>query len=253
MDAAATFAIASDGYAAGRPYYPPALFEWIARQCARHEAAWDCATGTGQAAIGLSPWFTHVEATDISAEQVGHGAPAPNVRYSVQPAEATQFPDASFDLVTVAQALHWFDYPRFWREMRRVARPGAFFCAFGYSWWNRTAELEALHGDYLDPLLELLEPHWADNNRVLWRGYRSGEIAFPFERVEAPPFNIELDWTVERIVAFTQTWSAWKRAMEDPDKAASIRRLEATAAERFAGRGAMRITFPIPIAAGRTA
>ena len=252
-DAAATFATASAGYAADRPLYPAALFEWIAGQCERREAAWDCGTGTGQAALGLSPWFARVEATDIAAGQVGQGFAAPNVRYSAQPAERTDYADGAFDAVTVAQALHWFDFGSFWSEVRRVARRGGFFCAFGYSWWQRTPELEPLHARCLDPLLALLEPYWASNNGILWRGYRSAEIAFPFERIEAPPFAIELDWTAERILAFVRTWSAWKRAMADPAKAEAIRRIEDEALARFGGAGPYRIVFPIPIAAGRVA
>lgn len=250
MEAAATFATESAGYAADRPRYPPALFEWIAAQCPGRDAAWDCGTGTGQAALGLSPWFRRVEATDIAAEQIGHGFTASNIRYSAQPAEHTDFPDRSFDAVTVAQALHWFDFARFWPEVARVAQPGGFFCAFGYSWWERRPELEALHALWLDPLLALLEPHWAPNNAILWRGYRGEDIAFPFARVEAPAFAIELEWTVERIIAFVRTWSAWKRAARDPLRREAIRRLEDEALARFAGPP-FRIVFPLPIAAGR--
>ena len=100
-------------------------------------------------------------------------------------------------------------------------------------------------------MLDLLEPHWAPNNGMLWRGYRSEEIAFPFVRVHAPPFTIEVDWTVERIVAFVRTWSAWKRAMEEGSRAESIPCLERHALEQFAGAGTMRLSFPIPVAAGR--
>ncbi len=80
------FAQSSKHYAAARPRYPDALFEWIAATCYARDAAWDCATGNGQAALGLAPFFRRFEATDISAEQVAEGFPASNVRYSAQPA-----------------------------------------------------------------------------------------------------------------------------------------------------------------------
>jgi len=110
----------ADLYAHARPTYPDALFAFIAGEAPARERAWDCATGNGQAALGLSHHFAHVEATDASAEQVGKALVAPGVRYSVQLAEKTDFADASFDAVCVAQALHWFDPERFYAEARRV-------------------------------------------------------------------------------------------------------------------------------------
>ena len=129
-----TFAEGSDVYALARPFYPAELFEWIAEQSPALDSVWDCATGNGQAALGLAAHFAAVEASDIAASQIGHGLASPSIRYSAQPAEATGFAEASFDAVTVAQALHWFDLPRFWAEVRRVAKPGAFFCAWGMPW-----------------------------------------------------------------------------------------------------------------------
>ena len=118
------FSEKSDLYAAARPTYPGILFRSIAGQSPGRERAWDCATGNGQAAVGLARHFAHVEATDASAEQIANAIAAPNVRYSVQPAESTSFAAASFDAITVAQARHWFDLDRFHAEVRRVLRPG---------------------------------------------------------------------------------------------------------------------------------
>ena len=247
MDARNSFSIASDFYARDRPHYPAELFAWIAESCRAHRAAWDCATGNGQAAVALAQYFDLVEATDISEEQIGRGFEAPNVVYSAQAAERTNFGNERFDLIAVAQALHWFDHDRFWPEVRRLARPGAFFCAWGYSWFEGDAEL---HRSFVDPMLELLEPVWAPENRLLWRGYRSEEIGFPFERVEPPRLSIRVQWDIARIVRFIRTWSAHKRALADPETAASIMRLESDALERFAGRGAMTLDMPLAVAAG---
>lgn len=204
-----TFASGSDRYAAARPLYPEALFDWIAVTAPVRGIAWDCATGNGQAAIGLASRFSQVEATDISEEQIGHGFAAGNVRYSAQPAEQTRFGDRSFDAVTVGQALHWFDHDRFWPELRRVARPGALFCAFGYAWFRGSEEVEQA---LLAPAARLVEPYWAANNRLLWDGYPQAELGFPFERLAAPDFRIELNWPLRDIVAYVRTWSAYKRA-----------------------------------------
>jgi SAM-dependent methyltransferase len=247
VDAPETFAVDSGGYARNRPLYPRDLFAWIASACSARRTAWDCATGNGQAAIGLAGDFERVEASDVSPEQIRHGFAAPNIVYSVQPAERTGFPDAAFDLVAVAQALHWFDFELFWPEVRRVARPGAFFCAWGYGELDCEAALRAA---FVDPLMALLEPYWAPNNRLLWDGYPSRDISFPFARVAAPAFAIEARWDISAVIGNVRTWSAYKRALADAAAAAAIARLEAAAQARFAGRGPMALAMPLAIAAG---
>ena len=151
-----------------------------------------------------------MEATDISEAQVAEGFAAPNIRYSVQPAEHTNFPDRSFDFVCVAQALHWFDFDDFWPEVRRVARPGALFCAWGYAWFRGS---EVVKERLFDPVLRLVEPYWASNNRILWNGYTDADLKCPFERLEAPDLRISVRWSVDQIIAYVRTWSAFKNAV----------------------------------------
>src|SRR5690606_31583471 len=112
------------GYAQARPTYPEALFDWLAAQCAQRELAWDAGCGNGQAAIALARHFARVIATEPSAEQVAQAPAHPRVEYRVEPAESPSLADASADLVTVAQAMHWFDLDRFHVGVRRVLRPG---------------------------------------------------------------------------------------------------------------------------------
>ena len=115
-----------------------ALFDWLASQCDRRDQAWDCATGTGQAATGIAPHFRHVYATDSSAGQIVRAEPASNITYAVAPAESCGLSDCSVDLITVAQALHWFDRDRFFAEVQRIARPRALLAVYGYSWFYLT-------------------------------------------------------------------------------------------------------------------
>src|SRR5205085_8056471 len=117
-----------------RPTYPDELFRLLAGWAPAVDRVWDCATGNGQAAIGLARHFRQVEATDASAEQIANAVPTDRVTYSVQPAERTSFPDASFDAVSVAQALHWFDFDRFNAEVRRVLRPRGVILVTSYGW-----------------------------------------------------------------------------------------------------------------------
>jgi SAM-dependent methyltransferase len=244
-----TFAVASDAYALARPLYPAALFEWIAEQSPARGAVWDCATGNGQAAVGLAAHYGRVEATDISLEQVGHGIARPNIRYSAQAAEATTFADAQFDAVTVAQALHWFDLQRFWSEVRRVARPGALFCAWGYAWFRYGEEVEAA---LTGPVMALVAPFWAANNRILWEGYREEVIRFPFPRIAAPCFTLELDTTGAGIVAYVRTWSAFKRAAASaPALAEALEEALASGLETIGAETRVRARTPLALVAGR--
>jgi SAM-dependent methyltransferase len=116
----------------------------------------------------------------------------------------------------VAQALHWFDFDLFWPEVRRVARPGALFCAWGYAWFRGA---EPVDEAIFDPVARLVEPYWASNNRILWHGYEDADVRCPFERLHVPDLRITANWSVERISAYVRTWSAFKRAAADGHEA----------------------------------
>src|SRR3954467_4332669 len=113
MSNAELFTTVAREYANFRPGYPPELFAWLARMAPHHDAVWDCGCGSGQASTALAEHFALVHATDVAAEQIAAAKPHPRVRYSVAPAEHSRLPAAAVDLVTVAQALHWFDVEAF--------------------------------------------------------------------------------------------------------------------------------------------
>lgn len=204
------FSEKSDAYAQSRPTYPDALFEFIAQAAPARERVWDCATGNGQGAIGLARHFKSVEATDASEQQIANAIAAPGVRYSVQPAEATDFAPQSFDAVCVAQALHWFDLDRFYAEVRRVLKPGAVIAAWGYGWTQISPEIDRTVERHL---LAKIKPYWPQQNALLIAGYRT--IAFPFEPIEAPPMRIEMRYTIEQFLAYAQTWTATRHYIAD--------------------------------------
>ena len=119
------FSVQSSDYTKFRPHYPRALFEYLAALPAARRRAWDCGTGNGQAACDLAEFVDEVVATDPSQNQISHATPHAKVKYQVAPAEHCPLADQSVDLVTVAQALHWFDLERFYAEVRRVGRAGS--------------------------------------------------------------------------------------------------------------------------------
>ena len=139
----------ADLYASSRPMYPQELFDFMAALVESHEEAWDCATGNGQAAIGLAKYFSKVEATDISKEQIANAFYSENINYSLQPGESTNFQENQFDLVNVAQALHWFDYETFWDEVHRVLKPDGAFVASSYVWPHVNEDIDQILEEHI--------------------------------------------------------------------------------------------------------
>jgi ubiquinone/menaquinone biosynthesis C-methylase UbiE len=207
MNNAQTFSKASDQYAKHRPQYPEELFSYLSEICARHDSAWDCATGNGQAAVSCAKYFSHVEATDISAEQIEHGIPHPKVHYSICPAEHTPFADQSFDLITVATAVHWFDPEQFHREVERVLKPGGVLAVWTYGYFQIEPEIDqVIRRELLDPI----DPFWASANRQVLNGYR--DLLLPLDEIrDLPAFVLKIEWDLGQLLAYARTWSAVKR------------------------------------------
>jgi len=200
--AAPDFSPLAATYARTRPTYPAALYEWLAGLAGRHELAWDCATGNGQAALGLAPHFAHVVATDKSAGQLSHAPRHSRVEYRVASAERSDLAAASADLVTVAAALHWLDFESFFAEVQRVLHPGGVLAA----WTYHTAICEppfdrAFHRLYWD----VLRPFFDDRVRYVDDKYAG--IDMPGEPIAAPPFTVTVDWTLEGALDYVRTWS----------------------------------------------
>lgn len=200
------FSHASDDYRRWRPLYPPAMFAWLASLAPGREAAWDCATGNGQAAGGLAAHFARVVATDASAAQVAEAEPFANVEYRVAPAEASGLPDSSVQMVTVAQALHWFDVDRFHAEVRRVLVPGGIVAEWGYG----LALIDDGIGAVVRHFSEVtIGAHWPPERALVEEGYAT--LPFPFERIDAPPFAMTARWDLPRFLAYLGTWSGLAR------------------------------------------
>ena len=170
------FSRVSSAYAAFRPRYPEVLFERVAALASGHASAWDCGTGSGQAALDLARYFEQVWGTDASAAQLAAALPHPRVHYRVARAEESGLLPGSVDLVTVAQALHWFDRPRFYDEVRRVVRPGGVLVAWCYDLMDIEPAIDAhIHEFYT----RTVGPYWPPERSLVEARYET--IEFPFE------------------------------------------------------------------------
>lgn len=207
MSNAELFSSVARAYANFRPGYPPELFGWLARVSPSRESVWDCGCGSGQASVPLAEHFDEVHATDVAPEQIAAAKPHPRVRYSVTPAEHSGLPDQSMDLVTAAQALHWFDVTAFFAEATRVARPGALLAVWNYP-RPRFVDAE-LDRRFLTFYSQVVGPYWPPERRHVEEGYKS--LPFPFEEIETPAFGFELEWGLDQLAGYASSWSATAR------------------------------------------
>lgn len=241
------FSEGSDKYAHFRPSYPLELYEFLYSQIEHFEHAWDVGTGSGQVATALSMRFKNVVATDISAPQIANAERRPNIRYIVCRAEQTPFPEASFDLITAAMALHWFDPQPFYREARRTAKPGALIAVWGYDLLEigpYTDELiTAYHRDVLGPYWDY-ERHYVDDRYL--------HIPFPFEEIPNPGFTMRMEWTLTQLTGYLDTWSAlrnYRRETGQDPLPDLIARIE----EHWPAGQVHQVRFPVFLRVGRIA
>ncbi|MEO7430585.1 MAG: class I SAM-dependent methyltransferase [Dokdonella sp.] len=197
-------------YHEARPGYPAALFDWLAGIAPSRDLAWDAGCGNGQASVALAERFVHVFATDPSATQIANAEPCANVDYRVEPAEQCSLASASADLVTVAQALHWFDHARFYAEVARVLKPGGVVAAWTYA----DCRVDAAIDPVKDRLyVDLTGSYWPPERRHVESGYRT--LDFPFDEQPAPSFEMTARWTLAQFLAYLRSWSATQRYLAD--------------------------------------
>jgi hypothetical protein len=190
-------------YALYRPRYPKALYDFLLSHTSGREQAWDCGAGNGQVAVQLASQFNHVWATDISENQLKQARALPNITYLQTRAEHTPFPQNTFDLITIAQAIHWFDFEQFYQEVYRTAKPSCTIAAWGYG---------LLHiNSTLDPIIEAfyseqIGRYWDSERKYIDEAYET--IPFPFAEIKPPAFSIEVSWTLAELAGYFNTWSS---------------------------------------------
>jgi len=198
----------ASAYAKYRPTYPEELFAFLAAQSPHHHRAWDCATGNGQAARSLVDYFAEVVATDASAKQLEHAAAHPKIKYLVAPAESCpEIAANSIDLITVASAIHWFNFEKFYDEVRRVLRPGGVIAAWVFRETDEHREFDQVLRKFQK---EILGPYWPEETQK-WIMTEYKTLPFPFTEIKSPEFRVNVEWTAEDALGYLATWSATPR------------------------------------------
>jgi len=196
-------------YARYRPHYPPDLFEYLASVVPGHELAWDCGTGNGQSALGLTPFFDRVIATDPSEEQIRNAFQHKKITYRVAVAENPGIEPRSVDLVTVSQALHWFDYETFYDRVKQALKPEGVLAVWCYTLTRVVPEVDSITHQFY---YEIVGPYWPERAKLVEDGYAS--LPFPFREFTPPQFSIQLDWSRDDMMGYLRSWSPTRIFME---------------------------------------
>ena len=233
-------------YAAYRPRYPESLFEFVAGLTRQHRVALDYGTGNGQAAVGLVPHFDRVIATDPSAEQLKNATQHERIEYRVGRAESSGQAARSVDLVTAAQALHWFDATAFFAEAKRVLVKDGAIAIWGYG--DPMLDSPALDNTLHAFNRGVLEQYWFPERKLLLDGYRA--IPFPFDEVTVPRLELEKRWNLAELAGYLRTWSSTARYVTEHGIDPVIT-VENSLATDWGDPGAPRlIRWPLHIRAG---
>ena len=197
------FGTQATDYAQYRPRYPKALFDYLASLTKEHELAWDCGTGNGQAAVELAQFYKSVLATDPSEKQLANAEKNSRITYQQAPAEKSPLEDHHADLVTVAQAFHWFQHEQFFHEVKRVLKPGGAVAVWGYNLCKISPEIDVLVHELYEGILG---PYWEPQRKLVEEEYRN--CLFPVQEIKPPHFEMNAQWSVEHLIGYLGTWSS---------------------------------------------
>ena len=204
----------SGDYRRYRPNYPKDFIYEIISLTEEKIHCWDCGTGNGQVALELANHFTNVHATDISENQISKALQKDNIQYQVTRAEETNFETASFDLITVAQAIHWFDLNNFYKEVKRVSKKNGILAVWGYGLIRFGNSIDQSIDHFYH---EVVGPYWDKERKHIDNRYE--DISFPFDEIElSKNYYISKKFTLEEFGGYLSTWSAVKRYIESKDQ-----------------------------------
>ncbi|MCU0437377.1 MAG: class I SAM-dependent methyltransferase [Raineya sp.] len=233
------FSTGSDMYAKYRPTYPQELFDVLLTKVSNQKLALDVGTGNGQVAEQLAQYFEKVYATDISSEQIKQAQPNEKIEYSVQSAEKTNFENDTFDLIVVAQAVHWFDFEPFYKEIQRILNKDGVFAMWGYGLIRTFPALDKIIEDFY---YNQIGKYWDAERKHIDDNYQN--IPFPLEKTQVFNFKNKILWNLEYLIGYLNTWSAVKHYEKQNGKN-PVQTIENELKQAIAQKESFEVTFPI--------
>lgn len=233
-------------YAKYRPSYPKALIDYVIGYVENKQVAWDCATGNGQAALPLAEHFAKVVATDISEKQLALAEARENIQYIRSEAEHTLFAENTFNLITVAQAYHWFNFDEFEKEVRRVSKNGGVIAIWCYDYLmtgNKKIDeiIQTFYGDTLGN-------YWDKERKYVEAHYET--VPFNFARLPAKRFSINAAWSIQDLTGYLNSWSAVQHYMED-NNVNPVDQVQKDLAPYWKQDQVLNISFPVFLKIGK--
>lgn len=233
------FSKQADLYVKYRPHYPDELFDFIFKHLKQRKTAWDCATGSGQIASYLADHFDRVFANDISEEQLSHAPRKSNITYLNTAAEQPELPDHTFDLITIAQAIHWLNFNKFYDVVRKKAHDETLLAVIGYGMIRISDTLNPIIDDLYE---EAFGQYFNKNRKYLDQEYQN--ISFPFDEIQTPDFEITYEWNINYLEGYFNSWSAIQKIKSEQDYNPADSTIAKIKSE-ISGLEVMKVTFPI--------
>lgn len=237
------FSTESQLYQQARPSYPQEVLQEIVKHVPERHFVWDCGAGSGQFTQLLAPYFDHVVATDLSEKQLQHAPYFENVSYQVQTSEQTSFNAQSFDLITVAQAIHWFDFDAFYSEVNRTLKPNGVLVVIGYGLIH--VEHDLINQKIQQLYFETLSGYWDAERHYIDEEYQT--IPFPFDEIATPNLTMQYVWSAAQLLKYLSTWSAVKHYQEKNQ----VNPLHDLAEVLQGEQNELRLEFPIFLRIGK--
>ncbi|AXG74978.1 class I SAM-dependent methyltransferase [Flavobacterium arcticum] len=239
------FSLQAKDYSIYRPHYPQEMISYIMTFVKNKNKALDVATGNGQVATAIALFFTTVYGIDISQKQLDNAVQQENIIYKIQRAEHTSFNTEEFDLITIAQAIHWFEFDAFYNEVYRILKPSGVIAVMGYGLFQSNTETEGVINYFYN---NIIGNFWDSERRYIEEEYKT--IPFPFDEVETnKQFSITFTWTFEQLVGYLETWSAVQHYIRQ-NGSNPLNIIKDDLKESWA-KSDMRVTFPLLLRIGR--
>lgn len=207
------FSRQSNAYVKYRPTYPQELYSYLASLTLNHELAWDCGTGNGQAALGLTDYYAQIYANDASENQIANAVHHEQINYHLARVEETALKDQSVDLITIGLALHWFNLELFYAEVNRVLKPEGVIAAWTYRLPTISSKIDPIIRQFHD---DVVDDYWHEENRLVDQGYAT--IPFPFQEINPPKLEMSKNWSLDELLGLVGSWSAVQRYIQENKK-----------------------------------